>query len=57
MAGIDLIESVHHLIIRTEHKPVKQKIRRFSPQRNEIMAVEMNMLLITLPSTIIVAKK
>lgn len=57
MAGIDLIESVHHLSIRTEHKPVKQKIRRFSPQRNEIMAVEMNMLLITLPSTIIVAKK
>lgn len=57
MVGIDLIEYVHRLSIRTEHKPVKQKIRRFSPERNEIMVIEMNMLLFTLPSTIIVAKK
>ncbi|XP_059649894.1 uncharacterized protein LOC132295604 [Cornus florida] len=45
MVGIDPIVSCHSLKVDPEFKPVKQKHRRFAPERNRIIAEEVNKLL------------
>ena len=37
MIGVDPTESVHRLNVKTSAKPVKQKQRRFAPERNKII--------------------
>lgn len=39
MVGIDSAESVHCLSVKTDHKLVKQKIRRFALEHNKIIAI------------------
>ena len=45
MVGVDPAESVHHLNVRTNAKPIKQKQRRFAPERNKIINEEVDRLL------------
>ncbi|XP_059658508.1 uncharacterized protein LOC132304809 [Cornus florida] len=45
MVGIDPTVSCHSLKVDPEFKPVKQKHRRFAPERNRIIAEEVNKLL------------
>ena len=45
IVGVDLTESVHRLNVRTNAKPIKQKQRRFAPERNKIINEEIDRLL------------
>ncbi|XP_059626963.1 uncharacterized protein LOC132269725 [Cornus florida] len=45
MVGIDPLVSCHSLKVDPEFKPIKQKHRRFAPERNHIIAEEVSKLL------------
>lgn len=45
VVGIDPVESMHYLSVKIELKPIKQNIRKFTPERNEIIAAEVEWLL------------
>ena len=47
MVGVDPTEAVHQLAVDSRKKPVKQRQRRFAPERNEIIAAEVDRLLKT----------
>lgn len=45
MLGIDLVHVAHHLNIDPTFPPVKQKQRRFAPERNKAISDEVDRLL------------
>lgn len=45
MVGVDPVESIYCLSVKTYHKPIKQKIRRFAPKRSEIIDAEVDRLM------------